>query len=309
MRGIRKGRGGRPGDAVLITGAGSGIGMETAVHLAGRGFQVYGTVLGPEEREQLEAAAAGRGVQLRPLEMDITDREAIAAGIAKVLDAAGAVFGLVNNAGIGLRGCLEDCSEEEIEALFETNVLGTVAITRAVIPHMRAAGCGRIVTVSSVGGRVCGFGVALYCASKFAQEGLGEGLAQELAPMGIQSVIVEPGILKTTRWSLHRGTAAGANDPASPYHGLFWASEAIADKLVERSETQPEDVAATIARALSDPNPRMRYVVGRGASVVIALRRYLPESLFERLYFAGHIRRLERRTREDERAPVAETLS
>ena len=121
-------------------------------------------------------------------------------------------------------------------------------------------------------------------------------------------MIVEPGILKTTRWSLHRGTAAGANDPDSPYHGLFWASEAIADKLVERSPTRPQDVAKTIARALTDPNPKMRYVVGRGASVVIALRRYLPEGLFERLYFSGHIRRLERRTREGGQAPVAETL-
>ncbi len=93
--------------------------------------------------------------------------------------------------------------------------------------------------------------MTLYCASKFAQEGLGEGLAQELAPIGIQSVIVEPGILKTTRWSLHRGTAAGASDPDSPYHGLFWASEAIADKLVERSPTRPEDVAGAIAKALS----------------------------------------------------------
>ena len=308
MRGIRKGRPGRPGDAVLVTGAGSGIGTETALHLAGQGFRVYGTVLGSQEREQLDAAASARGVQLQVLEMDITDRSAIAAGIAQVLEEAGAIYGLVNNAGIGLRGCLEDCSEQEIEALFQTNVLGTVAVTGAVIGHMRSAGCGRIVTVSSVGGRVCGFGVALYCASKFAQEGLGEGLAQELAPMGIQSVIVEPGILKTTRWSLHRGTAAGANDPSSPYHDLFWASEAIADKLVERSPARPQDVAAAIARALSEPNPRMRYVVGRGARVVIALRRYLPQSLFERLYFAGHIRRLERRTRETQQAPVAETL-
>jgi NAD(P)-dependent dehydrogenase (short-subunit alcohol dehydrogenase family) len=308
MRGIRKGRPGRPGDAVLVTGAASGIGMETAIHLAAEGFQVFGTVRRGEGREQLEAAATQRGVRVQVLEMDITDREAVTAGVASMIDAAGAIYGLVNNAGIGLRGCLEDCSEEEIEALFETNVLGTVAVTRAVIPHMRAAGCGRIVTVSSVGGRVCGFGVTMYCASKFAQEGLGEGLAQELAPMGIQSVIVEPGILKTTRWSLHRGTAAGANDPASPYHDLFWASEAIADKLVERSPTQPNDVAVTIARALGESDPRMRYVVGRGASVVIALRRYLPQSLFERLYFAGHIRRLERRTRGGQPAPVAETL-
>jgi NAD(P)-dependent dehydrogenase (short-subunit alcohol dehydrogenase family) len=206
---------------------------------------------------------------------------------------AGGIFGLINNGGIGLRGCLEDCSDAEIRRLFDTNVLGTIAVTKAVVGHMREAGCGRIVTVSSVGGRVCGFGVTLYCATKFAQEGLGEGLAQELAPFGIQSVLVEPGIIKTTRWSRHRGTAAGASDPSSPYHELFWASERIADKLVERSRTRPEDVGATIERALTADQPKMRYVVGRGASVVISLRRHMPQSLFERLYFAPHIRRLQ----------------
>ena len=89
------------------------------------------------------------------------------------------------------------------------------------------------MTISSVGGRVSGFGVTMYCATKFAQEGFGEGLALELAPFGIQSIIVEPGIIKTTRWSRHRGTAPGAqSDPTSPYHGLFWASEETADKIV-----------------------------------------------------------------------------
>jgi len=152
---------------------------------------------------------------------------------------------------------------------------------------------------------VCGFGVTMYCATKFAQEGLGEGLAQELAPFGIQSVIVEPGIIETTRWSRHRGTAARAEDPDSPYAGLFRESEAIADKLVKRSPTRPADVARTITKALSTGQPRMRYVVGRGASIVIALRRYMPQSLFERLYFGGHIRRVQRRAKAGV-TPVAE---
>ena len=150
------------------------------------------------------------------LRLDVTDRASIAEALASVVEAAGGIFGLVNNAGVGLRGCTEDCGEEEIRELFETNVLGTIAVTQAVIPHMREAGCGRIVTVTSVGGRVCGFGVTMYCATKFAQEGLGEGLAQELAPFGIQSVIIEPGIIETTRWSRHRGTAARRKRPGQP---------------------------------------------------------------------------------------------
>jgi NAD(P)-dependent dehydrogenase (short-subunit alcohol dehydrogenase family) len=122
-----------------------------------------------------------------------------------------------------------------------------------------------------------------------------------LAPFGIQSIIVAPGIVKTPRWAEHRGTAEGARDGSSPYHARFSASEAIADRIVERSPTTPADVATTVATALTDPDPRLRYVVGRGASAVIFLRRHLPERVFERLYYGGQLRRLERRVG----APVA----
>jgi NAD(P)-dependent dehydrogenase (short-subunit alcohol dehydrogenase family) len=305
MHGIDKGRPGQPGDGVIVTGSGTGIGLETALTLAEGGFRVFATVRNLDQRPELEAAASERGVELEVLRLDVTDRASIAEAVATVVDAAGGVFALVNNAGVGLRGCTEDCAEDEIRQLFETNVLGTIAVSQAVIPHMREAACGRIVTVTSVGGRVCGFGVTMYCTTKFAQEGLGEGLAQELAPFGIQSIIVEPGIIKTTRWSRHRGTAERASDPSSPYHALFHESEAIADKIVERSPTRPADVARTISQALTAKQPRMRYVVGRGASIVIALRRHLPQSLFERLYFGGHIRRVERRAKAGA-PPVAE---
>jgi NAD(P)-dependent dehydrogenase (short-subunit alcohol dehydrogenase family) len=299
-----KGRAGRPGDPVIVTGSSTGLGLETALHLAGAGFRVYATLRDPAQGPELLNAAAERGVELQILRLDLTDRESIDEAVEEVVRECGGVFGLVNNGGIGLRGCVEDCSEEEIRQVFEANVFGTIAVTRAVLPHMRAAACGRVVTVSSVGGRVCGFGVTIYCASKFAQEGLGEGLAQELAPFGIQSVIVEPGMIKTARWSRHRGTAQGAMDPASPYHDLFWASEEIADRIVERSRTRPADVASAIHAALTADRPRMRYVVGRGARAVIQARRHFPEGLFERLYFGGHLRRLERRTGRVEGTPA-----
>ncbi len=291
----RKGRPGRAGDAVIVTGSGTGIGLETALHLAAHGFRVFATVRNLEQREEILQVAADRGVSLDVLRLDLTDRTSVDEAVQAVAQSAGGIYALVNNGGVGLRGCTEDCSEEEIRHLFETNVFGTIAATQAVLPHLRAAGCGRIVTVSSVGGRVCGWGVTMYCASKFAQEALGEGLAQELAPFGVQSVLIEPGMIKTTRWSRHRGTAAKASDPSSPYHDLFSASEAIADKFVERSGTRPEDVAAAIRVALLADRPKMRYVVGRGARVVIALRRFMPQPLFERLYFGGHIRRIEQR--------------
>lgn len=308
MHGTGKGRPWQPNDPVIVTGSGTGIGLATALHLAGRGFRVFATVRNIDQRDEILHAAADRGVQLEVLRLDLTDRASIDQAVSAAVEATGGVYALVNNGGVGLRGCTEDCSEEEIKRVFDTNVLGTIAVIQAVLPHMRAARRGRIVTVSSVGGRVCGWGVTMYCATKFAQEALGEGLAQELAPFGIQSVLIEPGMIETSRWSRHRGTAARASDPASPYHDLFWASEAIADKFVARSRTRPEDVAHAIHEALTAPEPKMRYIVGRGASLVIRLRRHMPPSLFERLYFGGHIRRLERQTKPDTPTPPLEAV-
>ena len=303
IRARRKGRTGRPSDSVLVTGTSTGLGLETALHLAAEGFRVYAGVRDPASGNVVERAAADRGVALKVVRCELGDHESMTAAVATVVEETNGIYGLVNNGGIGLRGAVEDCSEEEIRRVFETNVFGTIALIRAVLPHMRIANCGRIVTVTSVGGRVPGFGVSIYCSSKFAQEGLGEGLALELAPFGIQSIIVEPGIIKTERWAAHRGTATGAEDPSGPYHGLFWASEAMADEIVERSPTRPADVARTIHAALTAEQPRLRYVVGRGASVVIFLRRHLPEPVFERLYFGGQLRRVERAAR---RSGVAE---
>lgn len=292
---IDRGRPGRAGDSILVTGTSTGLGLETALHLAANGFRVFASVRSLASRDDVLAAAAERGVELELLQLDLADPSTIEEAVETVVDETGGIFGLVNNGGVGLRGAVEDSSEEEIRRVFETNVFGTVAVTQGVLPHMREAGCGRIVTITSVGGRVPGFGVSIYCSSKFAQEGLAEGLALELAPFGIQSIIVEPGIIKTPRWAEHRGTAKGARDSSSPYHARFWASEAIADRIVERSPTTPADVATTVASALTDPNPRLRYVVGRGASTVVFLRRHLPERVFERLYYGGQLRRLERR--------------
>jgi NAD(P)-dependent dehydrogenase (short-subunit alcohol dehydrogenase family) len=299
MHGVLGGRAGRPGDAILVTGTSTGLGLETALQLATAGFTVFATVRDLSQRGAVLQAAADRGANLAVLHLDLTSPESIDAAVGTVVGATGGIFGLVNNAGVGLRGAVEDCADDEIRHVVETNVLGTIAVTRSVLPFMRAAGCGRIVTVSSVGGRVVGFGVTTYCATKFAQEGLGEGLAVELAPFGIQSVLVEPGIVKTARWADRRATARGAQDPASPYHDLFWASEAEADAIVERARIRPEDVARTIHRALTSDDPRMRYVVGRGAAAAILARRMLPETLFERLYYGRQVQRLMRRRDSD----------
>ncbi len=295
------------GDSVLITGSGTGLGLAGALYLAERGFRVYATVRNPAQQPAVKAAAAERGVDLRVLRLDLTDPASIDAAVGTVVDECGSVYALVNNGGIGLRGCTEDVTDAEIRAVFEANVFGTMAATRAVLPHMRAAGRGRVVTITSVGGRISTFGLGVYCSSKFAQEGFGEALALELAPFdGLHAVMIEPGIIKTERWREHRGTAAGAQDPSSPYYELFRASEEVADAFVQRSRTTPEDVAAAIHEALTARRPKMRYVVGRPAAAAIVLRRYLPSGLFERVYWGPFLRRIRSRAAAAEAArPVA----
>src|SRR5262249_32899066 len=154
-------------------------GLEMAIYLSRQGFDVYASVRDASELQALERASAQRGARPYAVEMDITDPASIAASVETIIRRSGGIYGLVNNAGIGLRGYFEDLSEEEIQRVFEVNVFGTMAVTRAVLPHMRAAGRGRVIIISSVGGRMGSIAVSAYCATKFAQEGFGEALAQE----------------------------------------------------------------------------------------------------------------------------------
>jgi NAD(P)-dependent dehydrogenase (short-subunit alcohol dehydrogenase family) len=281
-------------NTVLITGSSTGLGLETALYLAERGFRVYATLRNLSQQDDILDAAKERQVSLRVLRLDVNDAESIDDAVATIVAESGGVFGLINNAGIGLRGCFEDLSEAEIRQVFEANVFGTMAVTRQVLPHMRAAGRGRVVTITSVGGKIATFGLSAYCSTKFAQEGFAESLALELAPFGLHSILIEPGMIKTERWTVNRGTAAGALDPASPYCELFRRHEALSDRFVESRKTRPVDVAKAVHRALSAKRPRMRYVVGRPALAALALRRHLPGELFERLYFGSLLRNLTR---------------
>ena len=283
--------------AILVTGGSTGLGLETALHLAGEGYRVYATARDKVGRGAIIDEAEQRGVVVEVVEMDVADPKSVQAGVQVVATAAagnGGIHGLINNAGIGLRGCFEDLGDDEIRRVYEVNVFGTMAVTRAVLPHMRAAGRGRVVTVTSVGGRVSTFGLSAYCSTKFALEGFGEALALELAPLGLHSILIEPGIIMTSRWTINKGTAEHAFDASSPYAPMFRRHEALADSIAQKSRTRPIDVARTIQRALEARKPRMRYVVGRPASAVVALRRILPDRLFERLYFGALLRRVTR---------------
>ena len=279
-------------NSVLITGASTGLGLETALYLAEHGFKVYATTLSLQDRSAIEGPARKRNLNLRVLQLDITDHDSIDSAVQTIVAESGGIYGLVNNAGTRLRGCFEDLSDREIRHLFNTNVFGTMSVTRAVLPYMRTARQGRIVMITSVAGKIGSFGVGAYCATKFAQEGFGESLAQEVAPLGIKVVLVEPGIIKTEAWSMHRVVAAEAENPHSPYYAWFHNAERLADNLVQSSSTTPLDVARIVHKALTVKRPQLRYMVGRRAKLVFALRRYIPGEFFDRIYFAQLIRKV-----------------
>jgi NAD(P)-dependent dehydrogenase (short-subunit alcohol dehydrogenase family) len=277
--------------SILITGASTGLGREMALYLAERGFSVFATMRDTSEAGTLLGEARSRKGSLRVIPLDVTDKASIQKAVQTVISETGSIYGLINNAGVGLRGYFEDLDDEEIRRMFDANVFGVMEVTRAVLPYMRNAKRGRVLMISSVGGRIGSLGVSTYCSTKFALEGFGESLFMELAPLGVQVVLIEPGIIRTERWTTNRGQGARAGDPNSPYAAWFSQSEQEADKLVQASTATATDVAEVIHQALVAEKPKLRYMVGRKAKLAVGLRRWLPGNLFERLYFGTVIRR------------------
>jgi NAD(P)-dependent dehydrogenase (short-subunit alcohol dehydrogenase family) len=171
------------------------------------------------------------------------------------------------------------------------NVFGAMALTQAVLPHMRRAGRGRIVITSSIAGRIGSMTISGYASSKWALEGWAECLSQEVAPFGIHVSLLEPGLIRTDHFTRNRNRAKRAADPSSPYYPWFCQHEHIVDEILRRNRFTTADIAALVLRMLGARRPKLRYVVGTKARLVLALRRLMPAELFERLYF-GFVRRL-----------------
>lgn len=277
---------------IVITGTSSGIGLETALLLAERGFNVYATMRDPSRKGKLEAEAARCNARMHVLQLDVTDPKSIKTAVDAIRAESGEIYGLVNNAGIYSRGYFEDLSDDDIRHVFETNVFGTMEVTRAVLPYMRNARQGRIITVTSVAGRSGALTATAYCASKYALEGFCESLLQEVMPWGIWVSIIEPAILKSTQWATDYGSVKGALNKNSPYYTLYEASKKLMDRVARSSPTDNTAVAQCICKALTAKRPRLRYMVGSRAKLLFALRRYIPGDFIERVYFNATIRRV-----------------
>jgi NAD(P)-dependent dehydrogenase (short-subunit alcohol dehydrogenase family) len=191
-----------------------------------------------------------------------------------------------------LRGYFEDVSELEVRSVFDSNLFGTMAVTRAFLPMMREARQGRIVILSSTAGRMGSPGSSAYCASKFALEGFAECLLQEMVPFGVQVSLIEPGFVRTELFGKNRHIASGAAAASSPYREWFQRLEQLTDKEAESAVTTPADVAEVVLKILEAKHPRIRYIVGRRARFLLSLRRHLPGEMFDQIFTREMTRRL-----------------
>ncbi len=259
---------------VLLTGASSGIGAAAAACLAGRGWRVFGASRRPQSAASNPAGQDGTegAGRIDPVQMDVRDETSVRDVVASIERDAGALDALVCNAGFGIFGSLEETSLDEARSQFETNVFGVLACLRAVLPAMRRRGRGRIVLVGSLSGRAPIPFQVHYSASKAAVDSIAQGLRMELAPLGIDVALVEPGDIKTA----FNDATDFSGSAGSAYDERIRACEDV----IRRSllvAPEPAVVAEAIVRALEDATPRTRYPVGPDSFLVPFGRRLFPE--------------------------------
>lgn len=257
---------------ILITGASSGIGRATALRFQSEGWNVIATMRDPSAGAELGAL---ENVLVTPL--DVTDPDSVAAAVADGLSRFGQIDALINNAGYGAYGPLEAFSTERIRRQFDTNVIGLLEVTKAVLPQMRANRSGTIVNISSIGGQITFPLGALYHGTKFAVEGLSEALLYELEPLGIRVRIVEPGMIKTDFGG--RSFDFAMDETLSDYAPTAEAMGRLFGKLAS-DPSEPELVAGVIWEATNDTSDRLRFRAGPDAHVLLADRKALDDATF-----------------------------
>jgi NAD(P)-dependent dehydrogenase (short-subunit alcohol dehydrogenase family) len=264
---------------VLVTGCSSGIGRATALHLAGLGLTVYATARRVDSLQDLVA----RGC--RPLPLDVTDRASMVAAVGAIEAEHGSVGVLVNNAGYSQSGAVESVPPDRVRRQFETNVFGLLELTALVLPAMRERRAGRVINVSSMGGKLVFPGGGIYHATKYAVEALSDALRFEVRGFGIDVVVIEPGLIRTSfSDAVLASMPADAGSAYSDFNDevVRLTKESYSKGPLARLAGTPEDVARAIAKAIRSPRPRARYTVSASATVLLCLRRMLSDRLWDR---------------------------
>lgn len=260
----------------IVTGASSGIGHATALRLHEAGYTVYAGARRVEKMKDL----ADLGIHA--IELDVTDNASMVALIDRVIAQTGRIDVLVNNAGYGAFGALEDVPNDEGRRQFDVNVFGLARLTQLVLPHMRAQRSGRIINMSSMGGRICEPLGSWYHATKFAVEGMSDALRLELAPFGIHVVLIEPGGMNT-EW----GVIAADSLLAASAHTAYAAQATGVARMLRsvdqkpKPSSSPDRIAKAVVRAAQARRPKTRYLLGPGAKPLVTLHQFLPDRVFD----------------------------
>jgi NAD(P)-dependent dehydrogenase (short-subunit alcohol dehydrogenase family) len=267
---------------ILITGATAGIGRTTALHLARAGHHVLASGRGEAALETLAADAKKEGLRLDTIRLDVTRAESIAAAVAEAdrLTGGKGVDVLVNNAGYGIAAPIAEISDGDLRAQFETNVFGLVAVTRAFVPAMRARGRGRVINISSIGGRMTVPFLGAYNATKHAVESLSDAMRFELHAFGIDTVLIEPGAIRTDFAQRTMREAAAYHNEASVYAPALVAYRKLAARADELAPG-PEKIARVVERAVNARRPRARYVAPFTGLLTLWMARLMPQRLLD----------------------------
>ena len=264
---------------ILITGCSSGIGRATALEAASRGHVVFASSRDPGSLQGLP-----EGKKIRELALDAADPAAIRAGVSQVFTQAGRLDALVNNAGYGQMGAVEDVPAEEWRRQFDVNFFGAIELSRAVLPHMRNAGGGTIVNVSSIAGRLPFPFASPYSASKHALEAMSDALRVEVAPFGVRVVLIEPGPIRTRFAERALASTERFRSGPGPYQAFYPAADRALNQDFQFGRLPAEAVARVILDAIESENPRPRYRVTAMSRFLVPLRPFLPDRLLDFLF-------------------------
>ena len=262
----------------LVTGCSSGIGLETAIALSREGHFTYATMRDVKKSGSLDKIVNDEGLPIKVLELDVDSEKSVDDAIAKIMEEKGRVDTLINNAGWGMWGAVEDVSIEEFKQQFETNFFSIIRLIQKVAPIMRKQKSGNIVNVSSVAGKI-GFPVSpAYISSKFALEGLSECIRFELGPFGINVIIIEPGVIKTNFFDSMKMAKKSNSD--SVYNEI--TSKVVSGvKMMAEMGTEPKEVADTIIKSINEEKPLPRYIVGNDAMMFLEAKKMKTDIEFE----------------------------